>query len=987
MEKKLLELIETEDKKNALSDAEIAEKLLISRYDVIKLRKKLDIPDYSSRRLPYLKETIIDMLTKNKHISSVELTKLIEANGFNVSRFLVTRLKEELIKELFENDFIEEIEEVDKEVDCKFEQNVKKQSNRIFEKIIGSEGSIEFQISQAIAAVMYPPSGLHTLILGQTGTGKSFLAETMYKIAVDSGRISKESSLIKLNCADYSDNPQLLLSQLFGYVKGAFTGAAIDKAGLIEKANNGILFLDEIHRLPLEGQEILFSVMDNGKYRKLGQTDNEEKVSVMIIGATTEEANSHLLATFRRRIPMVIELPPLSSRTMNERYEIIINFLRNEALRIGLEIHLKSEALCALLLYDCVGNIGQLKSDIQVACATDYLRYLNENNKYLSLDVSDFNIYVQQGLLRKKYSNDEINKHFNQGIVIMPDENEITFLDEKDLYILPNNIYMYIEKRYETLKKQGIPQKLIYSIVGKEIDIKLERTAKYISLNSKDNSERKGIIKIVGKEIVETVEKMVELAEINLGPLNKSLVYSLSLHLCESIHRIKEDKPILCPELEEIKQTHILEYETASEMIKLAESSILGVKFPEDEKGFVSMYLKNNIDSFVNSNNKVKIIIITHGNVSEEMAKVVNKIIGYEVIHYICMPLDENPKFALKRTIELVKKINQNGILILVDMGSLLTFGELITKESGIPTKTIGRVDVAMALEVAIKAENGETTLSELYDIVKKQNTYIGYMRRPEDTNKKKVIVTLCITGEGAALGIKKLIEDMLPEVSRNEIEIIPLGIMGNGTDEYIKKIHANKEVIAIIGTIDPKIENIKFFPIERIMEDMGLDELKQIISDKIQMQILNRGINNIIDQKLIIPNAIFNTKEEVINSLANLLEKQGYVKDNYKKSVHEREAQMPTIFVNGIAIPHTYPKYVIKPGIAIAILKKPVKWSEDYLADIIIMLALGYNYKPVYKYIYKISKDIEILQKIRSCKDEEEIANYLTEGFYKCID
>lgn len=382
MEKKLLELIETEDKKNALSDAEIAEKLLISRYDVIKLRKKLDIPDYSSRRLPYLKETIIDMLTKNKHISSVELTKLIEANGFNVSRFLVTRLKEEIIKELFENDFIEEIEEVDKEVDkevdCKFEQNVKKQSNRIFEKIIGSEGSIEFQISQAIAAVMYPPSGLHTLILGQTGTGKSFLAETMYKIAVDSGRISKESSLIKLNCADYSDNPQLLLSQLFGYVKGAFTGAAIDKAGLIEKANNGILFLDEIHRLPLEGQEILFSVMDNGKYRKLGQTDNEEKVSVMIIGATTEEANSHLLATFRRRIPMVIELPPLSSRTMNERYEIIINFLRNEALRIGLEIHLKSEALCALLLYDCVGNIGQLKSDIQVACATDYLRYLNE---------------------------------------------------------------------------------------------------------------------------------------------------------------------------------------------------------------------------------------------------------------------------------------------------------------------------------------------------------------------------------------------------------------------------------------------------------------------------------------------------------------------------------------------------------------------------------------------------------------------------------
>ena len=100
MEKKLLELIEKEDKKNALSDTEIAEKLLISRNDVIKLRKKLDILDYSSRRLPYLKEAIIDILNKNQLISSVELTKLIEADGFNVSRFLVTRLKEEILKEL-----------------------------------------------------------------------------------------------------------------------------------------------------------------------------------------------------------------------------------------------------------------------------------------------------------------------------------------------------------------------------------------------------------------------------------------------------------------------------------------------------------------------------------------------------------------------------------------------------------------------------------------------------------------------------------------------------------------------------------------------------------------------------------------------------------------------------------------------------------------------------------------------------------------------
>jgi Sigma-54 interaction domain. len=70
--------------------------------------------------------------------------------------------------------------------------------------------------------------------------------------------MTKESPFIVFNCADYADNPQLLMSQLFGYVKGAFTGAESSKAGLVEKADGGILFLDEVHRLPSEGQEILF---------------------------------------------------------------------------------------------------------------------------------------------------------------------------------------------------------------------------------------------------------------------------------------------------------------------------------------------------------------------------------------------------------------------------------------------------------------------------------------------------------------------------------------------------------------------------------------------------------------------------------------------------------------------------------------------------------------------------------------------------------
>ncbi|MCB6567183.1 sigma-54 factor interaction domain-containing protein, partial [Desulfovibrio desulfuricans] len=83
------------------------------------------------------------------------------------------------------------------------------------------------------------------------------------------------------------DNPQLLTGMLFGYIKGAFTGANEDKEGLVKEADGGILFLDEIHRLSVEGQEMLFLLMDKGIYRRIGDSSRVNQAKVLIIGATT----------------------------------------------------------------------------------------------------------------------------------------------------------------------------------------------------------------------------------------------------------------------------------------------------------------------------------------------------------------------------------------------------------------------------------------------------------------------------------------------------------------------------------------------------------------------------------------------------------------------------------------------------------------------------------------------------------------------------
>jgi Transcriptional regulators containing an AAA-type ATPase domain and a DNA-binding domain len=102
-----------------------------------------------------------------------------------------------------------------------------------------------------------------------------------------------------VNCAQYANNPELLTSNLFGYVKGAFTGATEDKKGAFESADRGILFLDEVHRLNSEGQEKLFTFLDQGIIYRVGDTNNPIKLKVRLFFATTESLSSDFFNNLR----------------------------------------------------------------------------------------------------------------------------------------------------------------------------------------------------------------------------------------------------------------------------------------------------------------------------------------------------------------------------------------------------------------------------------------------------------------------------------------------------------------------------------------------------------------------------------------------------------------------------------------------------------------------------------------------------------------
>jgi sigma-54 dependent transcriptional regulator, acetoin dehydrogenase operon transcriptional activator AcoR len=229
---------------------------------------------------------------------------------------------------------------------------------RTFTELVG--GAQMDQIAADIERIA--PTELSAIILGETGTGKEVVARGIHRL---SGR---RGSLQAINCAAIPHN--LLESELFGYRRGAFSGADRDKPGLIKLADNGTLFLDEIGDMPLDAQAKLLRVLQSREVFPLGAT-TPERVDIRIACATHRDLYQYVReGKFRgdllaRLNEHVVRLPPL-----RERKEDIYLLARSFCARYGRpELGFTFSFIVALLHYDWPFNVRELESCIKRAVA------------------------------------------------------------------------------------------------------------------------------------------------------------------------------------------------------------------------------------------------------------------------------------------------------------------------------------------------------------------------------------------------------------------------------------------------------------------------------------------------------------------------------------------------------------------------------------------------------------------------------------------
>jgi two-component system response regulator AtoC len=233
---------------------------------------------------------------------------------------------------------------------------------RRFDDIIARSAAMEEALQMATRVARYPSP---VLVTGESGTGKELVARLIHEQSDRAGK-----NFVPLNCGAIPEN--LLEAELFGYMRGAFTGAERERAGLFEEATGGTLFLDEIGEMPALRQVKLLRALQEGEVRRLGENRARE-VDVRIVAATNKDLEDEIRAgRFRQDLYYRVAVVPIHLVPLRQRREEIPLLARhfieihNERLRLAIQ-GMDADALRLLADYGWPGNVRELENTIERA--------------------------------------------------------------------------------------------------------------------------------------------------------------------------------------------------------------------------------------------------------------------------------------------------------------------------------------------------------------------------------------------------------------------------------------------------------------------------------------------------------------------------------------------------------------------------------------------------------------------------------------------
>ncbi|MGL9731157.1 sigma 54-interacting transcriptional regulator [Enterococcus sp. DIV0756] len=679
-----------------------------------------------------------------------------------------------------------------------------------FSLLIGHDKSLNRVIEQIKAALNYPDGGLPVLINGESGTGKSYLVKLIYHYCLQNELIAEDAPFITLNCAQYANNPELLTSNLFGSVKGAYTGADADRKGAFEAADGGILFLDEVHRLNAEGQEKLFTYLDQGLIYRMGDTNHPINVQTRLFFATTEDLTSNFLTTFIRRIPIQVTIPSLQQRARNERLELIYSFLISEQTKIKRELVISGQTLELLASGSFKGNIGELQNIVRVMVAKAFSEAIQDQQVRLTI------YHLPEALLSLNTQNLQTS---------LPEEVVIHSDSRLDNLMFSNS---QSQRRVEdTFAKMILEYQKSHGVLS-DCHLKLKELVDQLFdylLFETDRQQKHEMLLYLTQYVRETFRQMESAYQIKF---NGNSVYAVGYYLFQrgSSRWISEDNEIMerIRQLEvQVSEAYPASYYYVQRILELCKPKI-DIEISAMDRIVLTLYLKK--ADWTKDQGMTKAVIVAHGYATaSSIANVANRFLGKDIFESFDMPLDVTPQQIAEEILDYSENNDiSNGLVILVDMGSLKEIYQYFPKQINVPIVIMNNVTTPLAVAVGESIKH-QRTLNELAMKSATEAAFDWEIIYPEE-NRTKALLTTCQTGIGTANQICHLLEKSLP--STCELKILPYEyriLEEKKLDETVFSIY---DVLGIIGTDDPKIAEMPYLSLEELISG---DE-QQVLSE-----------------------------------------------------------------------------------------------------------------------------------------------------------
>ncbi|MHC5375537.1 sigma 54-interacting transcriptional regulator [Enterococcus sp. LJL120] len=711
-----------------------------------------------------------------------------------------------------------------------YQLNEKVNSKRIAE-IYGRDGSLKEIIDKSIAALTYPSEDLSLIFTGQSGVGKSYLANCIVDECKSRGLIDATASFLTLNCADYANNPELLSGNLFGYQKGAFTGADHEQEGMLKKADQGILFIDEIHRLSAENQEKLFLFMDKGQFSPLGDSTKIYHSNVKLMFATTENIEEALLTTFRRRISLKVKIPAFLDRPYAERRQIVLGIFQNESILIHKEIAVSADIVQFFCASRFEGNIGEIKSIIKIICAEAYAAEKKQHSVEISAkDHPDFCIQNKEFTDEKFYYLNLTDSTDLVGIDFVPADFKI---DSRSIFKIEESVISILKQA------TGVPEDKNLAI---ELQLFRDRCLNQLG------------IEVFSKDF-QNINTFWEV----LKTVGGNKIFSETT-------------------FEALQANASLAYFFATQMFSELGFSKLGLPEKDCLCFFTVMILRKS-----SQKRKLPAILLAHGqSTAKSIGSMVNQLLKEPIFETIDLDIDSSVTDILNSIHEYMSIVNTDeGLVFIVDMGSLEQLYVPLKKYIKGDLLLINYLSTPIALDVGLKVQQGITIEDLATSLEGKHQVSV---KSYEGFAKGKNIIISCISGMGIAQKIKQILSLFLSDIDLVTMEYQQL------TDNLKYSPQFFKNTLCVVSTNCINSSDVKVISIEQLLNGNDKDKLLLSILGDYQYQKLINELNIFFSIEGIRMNLAILNPEIVINEMVQIIEKleayfatmfQSYLKRN----------------------------------------------------------------------------------------------------------